>query len=676
LREGLSKTFAEGLALGLGHALRRIDCFTVGLACLFLACDPEAPPPLGGDADTRVGDTGGLDAGDTLAPDGPAPVRFGTTATDLFAPRNLPRFELSLPPERWASMQAHARDEQWETATLRYQGALVGLIQVRFKGGFGTLVTCTSDSGRIVCPKLSMKLKFSGVDEDRRFFGLKRLNLHAMARDPSLIRERLAYAVLAGVGIAAPRAGHATLSINGEDLGLYAMVEEIDGRFTDERWSGAGDGPLFKGAWPLTEDPSYYTERLATHEDDGDVRTYVAVAKDLRSVMGDPVRLRETAGRYFDLDALARTLAALDAIGAWDNVVNFICGDDLLRPGLCVNANYFVYQDEKRPTFTVIPWDMDQSFIARGGFAFAPHWTLPVEGCPARFTFAEGREVSLAGCDPLMAAVRADPTRYREAMGEILSGPLARGELERQIDWFESFLADAVVQDKTVRGLTSWRTQLADLRRQVGLLRARAEVLRDGRPFRVLAIDPLGDTTFDADDDLAAALGVVFQSSAGTSIDASMVIEEAEVTDAEDRALAFAFDFRNPPSGTPYGSWALGRLEFQSGAVSLTERTALRVTVTSDSARTVRIELSGAVYLGASDRPGWDVPLTVGTHELTLPLWGATYAPDAQLAPALGTVLYDASGLVILPRARFDLSGHVSEDGDRGQITVDDIRFE
>lgn len=67
-------------------------------------------------------------------------------------------------------------------------------VGIRFKGFYGSLRQCLqSYPGSVQCSKLSYKLKFDHVDENQRFFGLKRLQLHASITDPTMVRERLTY---------------------------------------------------------------------------------------------------------------------------------------------------------------------------------------------------------------------------------------------------------------------------------------------------------------------------------------------------------------------------------------------------------------------------------------------------------------------------------------------------
>ena len=53
------------------------------------------------------------------------------------------------------------------------------------------------------------------------------------------------------MGVPAPRSVHARLIINGQFNGIYALTEQIDGRFTRENFDD-GTGNLYKEIWPIT----------------------------------------------------------------------------------------------------------------------------------------------------------------------------------------------------------------------------------------------------------------------------------------------------------------------------------------------------------------------------------------------------------------------------------------
>lgn len=136
-------------------------------------------------------------------------------------------------------------------------------------GGF--LKPCTNaDLGGVPGPKVgkcSIKLSFDEVDPEARFYGLKKLNLHSMNQDPSMMRDRLAYAMFRENGVPASRAVHARVMFNGKLQGLFIAVEQVDGRFTRSRFTEGGKGNLYKEIWPMHTDAAAYTNALVTNED-------------------------------------------------------------------------------------------------------------------------------------------------------------------------------------------------------------------------------------------------------------------------------------------------------------------------------------------------------------------------------------------------------------------------
>src|SRR5690606_40383621 len=61
--------------------------------------------------------------------------------------------------------QRRALEEEYTPVTACYDGERIGRIAVRFKGQVGTLQNCFQD-GRLVCDKLSMRLKFDERSEE------------------------------------------------------------------------------------------------------------------------------------------------------------------------------------------------------------------------------------------------------------------------------------------------------------------------------------------------------------------------------------------------------------------------------------------------------------------------------------------------------------------------------
>jgi hypothetical protein len=93
------------------------------------------------------------------------------------------------------------------------------------------------------------------------------------------------------MGVYASRATHAQLYLNGEYLGVFSMVEQVDGRFADYNFPSAGEGNVYKERWPTSLNPQYYVDGLKTNEDAAAVGAMVAYAGAILGAT-DPRRSR------------------------------------------------------------------------------------------------------------------------------------------------------------------------------------------------------------------------------------------------------------------------------------------------------------------------------------------------------------------------------------------------
>lgn len=424
--------------------------------------DPGVAPgdgPSGGAGGGSAPESGASPAGPG-APPAPDDGEQGW----VFDPASVHTYELSLDPERWAALQLAARDEEYTEADLVAAGRALGRVGLRFKGSLGTLASCFADDGTPRCDKLSMKLKFDEYVPGQRFFDLRRLNFNSMLYDDSSMRERLAYRVFREMGVVAPRSAHARLIINGEDWGLFSLVEDVDGRFTDHHFDG-GDGNLYKEAWPGNVDTALLPEALKTNEEVADHTGLLQFDAEL--LAASEAELPEVAERHLDVDATLAYLAVDRAVTNWDGVTAFYCYDE----AWCENHNYYWYQHEGELRFSLIPWDLDNTFEP-SPLEGVPGLFEPQEDCSLRFD-AMGRTLRAPGCDPLLRALASgDGARYAAQLDRLLEGPFAPGVIEGWIDELEALLAPEVMTDS--RG-----PDLASFEAAVGTLRGAVERLRD-----------------------------------------------------------------------------------------------------------------------------------------------------------------------------------------------------
>lgn len=382
----------------------------------------------------------------------------------VFDETEIHTYELTLDPAVWAALQANARDEQYAEADLSAAGQSIARVGLRFKGSLGTLTSCIADDGTLTCGKLSMKLKLDEYVPEQRFFGLKRLVFNSMAFDDSLLHERLAYRVYREMGVIAPRSVHARLIINGEDWGVFSLVEDVDGRFTKSRFAD-GDGNLYKEAWPSNFDPDILADALETNEEVADHTALVAFQAEL--LAATPEELPFVVADYLDLDNTFAYLAVDDAIHNWDGIAAFYCVE-----GYCENHNFYWYQDELESRFALIPWDLDNTFETSSPLDDIPGLLELPDDCSVRYP-AFDKTLMAPACDPLLGGLaRIDRERYRAQVDRLLEGPFAAGEIEGWIDAWHAQLAPHVATD--TRGPTS-----EDFEAAVGRLYDAVEALRE-----------------------------------------------------------------------------------------------------------------------------------------------------------------------------------------------------
>lgn len=371
--------------------------------------------------------------------------------------------------------------DRYVQASLKVGDTELPAIAVRFKGNYsiwGCIDSVTDKRikrvspfyGNVdICQRFSFKLDFNRYDDGFRLDGLKKLNLHAMAADPSKMRERLGYSLFRDMGVLASRAVHARLYINGEYQGVFAAVEELDGRFTANRFPADGDGNLYNGLWPT----STITERdakkaLRTNDDPG-----VADVSDFMSFQKAVVDSSETdfatkMAPYLDFDNLARFIVVDRGINSFDGIMAFYYG-----PGWGPNNQNYYWYNVGGGKFTLIPWDFDKilwypepnfwSDNAPHGNGPTPNWNVVTGDCGgysstfdatmvANGVSREGQYwLQAIDCDPFMRLLRAQIYDRQLAIAqEFIEGPFSDKSVSAKLGTWRAQIETAMREDPLV----------------------------------------------------------------------------------------------------------------------------------------------------------------------------------------------------------------------------------
>jgi CotH protein len=507
------------------------------LACASLlllfavACGEDDPPRQSGAAGfaggTSSGGVGGnagavITAGDPnvagsvneagAAGSGTPPVAKERIGDQVFNEAEIQSYYLTFSDAEYAKLmdlstllldRTTVNEDRYVEASLRVGDTELPSIAVRFKGQFSIWGCVDQASGerkvRVepffgdidVCQRFSLKLDFNEYDEHARLDGLKKLNLHAMAADPSKMRERLGYSLYRDMDLLAPRAVHARVYINGEYHGLFAAVEEVDGRFAANRFPKSGDGNLYKEIWPaahVTGDDA--KAALKTNDDPAtaDVSDFLSFkAAVLEATEAD---FATKLGPHLDFDYLARFLIVNRAINDFDGVLAFYYG---WGPPPA-NHNLYWYHDSESGQFTLIPWDLDKAFWypepnfwsdnAPNGKNITPNWNVITDSCNGYTAWfdnlGQSYKMMAIDCDPLLKLLRGQVYQKQKAMTEaFIAGPFSEASIKAKLEAWRAQVGGAV-EDDPLLDRAHWQSSVDALLADIPKLQNNVSLMMSG----------------------------------------------------------------------------------------------------------------------------------------------------------------------------------------------------
>lgn len=653
------------------------------------------------------------------APELPAaPGEPGLPGQSLFLPRQVLDVHLSMDPAVFQELEEHGDREEYVPAAARLERSGRGAVElarvgVRHKGAY-SLHHCWDEFGgvrsrELECAKLSLKLKFDAYDGQSRFDGLKRLNLHASSGDASKLHELIAYQAFRESGVDAPRALPARVRVNGQLLGLFIAVEEVDGRYTAAHYPGAGNGNLYKEVWPnaAAEDAAFRLA-LETNEDAGDVSGMRAFAEAVSNAA--PEAFDAALAPFVEVEPLLRYIAVDRALRNWDGIMAFY---SRLSP-----HNFFWYQDDgPLRRFHLIPWDLDNTFWPFDPYMDPQQWVTappipdinaePLDCEPRPIWEASGPEyVTPPRCDRLLdgLAERHWP-RLVELGRELEEGPLSPARLTSLADEWASLLEPLVAEDPTLdpaefqRGVLEFRQVAAQLAPGLeallseGLIEeAVAQEPVEPLPEQIdaptldegLLISSPTNFEFAATPASAAPFGVFTY---GDPLATREAVWSTDAPISGNADLLFSFTFsRGPGSFDEWVGVGIGSPETDVSGYS-------RVVawLSADQPRRVRVRLLSPAYdelfggVLAEFGEDFDVgpeprAVVVGFEDVYYPSWAKEGWAPGQGFPgtdeeARQRVLQRFGGLAFGPAATLDASGELSAATESGHLRVDNIYF-
>ena len=269
---------------------------------------------------------------------------FHDDTTILFSGEVVPELKIEIDQAGLEILQANssnrnnAPNRPNALATVREGTNIFRGVAVHLKGSAGSF--------RGLDSKPALTLDFDHTFPAQRFHGLKKIHLNNSVQDPTFMCEILGREIFNATTVPAPRAGHATVTLNGERLGLYVLLEGANKQFLKRHFQNV-QGNYYEGAF-RGDITSYLETKSGAHRDDhSDLDALIAAARE-----SDLERRFAAMARVLDVDRFVSFLALEVLLGHWD--------------GYSLHENnYRIFHNNTSGRLIFMPHGMDQLFGLR-----------------------------------------------------------------------------------------------------------------------------------------------------------------------------------------------------------------------------------------------------------------------------------------------------------------------
>lgn len=603
---------------------------------------------------------------------------------DIFSDDRVNTYSVTIDERIYDSLHLTAKEELYQACTLSFNGEPVGTVGIRFQGSGYHMNLYFDENGNKLTPKVSFKFKFNKYDPLKRFFGLKKLILNAMDTDYSCLRNSLAYDLFNDVGIHACQTAFARLEINGKYEGLFLIIEPVDGEYLDKRFSGFGNGNLFKETWPGNTSNELALKHLKTKEYIGNVNRFLDFNKAV-SEMNEDNFISEIS-KWIDLDNLLKFIAVDRAVVSSDGIMTWY-----VEGKFSGNHNYYWYEENKvNGKFHLLPWDYDCSFYASDAvhdLAGVPRWNEKPTG--KEYTiFGDSKVIAPSEDNFIYLLGQTCWNRYVKIAEKFLNNQFSKDSLLNKIERIETLIEPHLRNDPNLKhdtnltGYETWQVAVERFKNSIDQYRGRFESLLEGPDTSTIPDPDL--TPFDSYSGLWYEKNNNFEFKSNPTVLPNIYAYASESTVCE-----IELNTENPLSGnsdlklstyyypTPgqWSEWAAYFLQMKNSSYDLTNTKKILITAKASKSTAVRLTLISDAYPnphGAKYGITFNVDTVAEVCKLDPNFF---YYPDwASQTDVKDEVLKTCTGFEITPEAACTDDGSLL-DRDTSVLFIDDIRF-
>jgi spore coat protein CotH len=160
-----------------------------------------------------------------------------TYSEKLFKRDTVHSIDIALKKKDWADLKANPVNKTKYKADVTIDGETISNVSFATKGN-SSLLTVAQDPDSI---RYSFKINFGKYALGQTYYGLDQLSLNNLYADATYMKDYLSYRIFEEAGVDAPLASYAWVTVNGETVGLYLALEEIDTSYLERTNEGLGE---------------------------------------------------------------------------------------------------------------------------------------------------------------------------------------------------------------------------------------------------------------------------------------------------------------------------------------------------------------------------------------------------------------------------------------------------
>ncbi len=255
-------------------------------------------------------------------------------------------------------------NEEYTPATVVIDGKAFKNVAIRGKGNTSLSSVASMDSDRY-----SFKIEFDHYETGKSYNGLDKLVLNNLIQDNTYMKDYLTYEMMREAGGISPLCSYASVTINGEEWGLYLAVEGVEESFMKRNYGdvsgnlykpdsmqmggGKGNGKNFGGGFSFGNN----AVKLAYSDDNFSSYSEIFDSAKTDITNADKERLINSLKNLSEQTDLENTVD-IESVITYFAVHNFVCNGDSYTGSMV--HNYYLYEDDGK--LSMLPWDYNLAF--------------------------------------------------------------------------------------------------------------------------------------------------------------------------------------------------------------------------------------------------------------------------------------------------------------------------